>query len=65
MGLGVIRACAPLRPVRPNDTLQVCGQRVPGHLTIARFRKLACVQDGLSEELFYAVLGRARRPGVG
>ena len=34
-------------------------------MTIARFRKLACSQDGLMEELFYAVLAACAAAGLG
>ena len=42
-----------------------CGKHVPDHVTIARFRKLACSQDGLMEELFYAVLRVCAGAGLG
>ncbi len=41
-----------------------CGKHVPDHVTIARFRKLACSQDGLREELFYAVLAACAAAGL-
>ena len=34
-------------------------------MTIARFRQLACSQDGLMEELFYAVLAACAAAGLG
>ena len=42
-----------------------CGKHVPDHVTISRFRKLACSQDGLMEELFYAVLRVCAAAGLG
>ena len=42
-----------------------CGKLVPDHVTIARFRKLACSQDELMEELFYAVLRVCAAAGLG
>ena len=42
-----------------------CGKLVPDHVTISRFRKLACSQDGLMEELFYAVLRVCAAAGLG
>ena len=42
-----------------------CGQHVPGHVTISRFRKLAFVQHGLVEDLFYRVLFVCAAAGLG
>ena len=42
-----------------------CGTACADHVTIARFRKLACSQDGLMEELFYAVLRVCAAAGLG
>ena len=42
-----------------------CGQHVPDHVAIARFRKLACSRDGLMEDLFYAVLAACAAAGLG
>lgn len=42
-----------------------CGKLVPDHVTIARFRKRACEQDGLMEEVFYAVLAVCAAAGLG
>jgi Transposase domain (DUF772) len=51
---------------RYDATFRVaCGQHVPDHVTIARFRKRACSQDGLMEELFYAVLAACAAAGLG
>jgi len=43
----------------------VCAGLVPGHSTISRFRRRAAGQDGLMEELFYAVLGVCAAAGLG
>ena len=67
---GVLSSRAIEDRCRHDVTFRVaCGKHVPDHVTIARFRKLACSQDGLMEELFYAVLaacaaGAAPRAGA-
>jgi len=65
-----LRGVLPSRAIedrcRHDVTFRVaCGKLVPDHVTIARFRKLACSQDGLMEELFYAVLRVCAAAGLG
>jgi transposase len=42
-----------------------CAGLVPGHTTIARFRRRVSGEDGLMEELFYAVLRVCAAAGLG
>jgi transposase len=42
-----------------------CAGLVPDHATIARFRRRVCGDDGLVEELFYAVLRVCAAAGLG
>jgi transposase len=63
---GVLSSRAIEDRCRYDVTFRVaCGKLVPDHVTIARFRKLACSQDGLMEELFYAVLRVCAAAGLG
>ena len=63
---GVLSSRAIEDRCRYDVTFRVaCGKLVPDHVTIARFRKLACSQDGLMEELFYAVLAACAAAGLG
>ena len=63
---GVLSSRAIEDRCRYDVTFRVaCGKHVPDHVTIARFRKLACSQDGLMEELFYAVLAACAAAGLG
>ena len=63
---GVLSSRAIEDRCRYDVTFRVaCGKHVPDHSTIARFRKLACSQDGLMEELFYAVLRVCAAAGLG
>ena len=63
---GVLSSRAIEDRCRYDATFRVaCGQHVPDHVTIARFRKLACSRDGLMEELFYAVLAACAAAGLG
>jgi len=63
---GVLSSRAMEDRCRYDVTFRVaCGKQVPDHVTIARFRKLACSQDGLMEELFYAVLAACAAAGLG
>jgi transposase len=43
----------------------VCAGLVPDHVTISRFRRRACGEDGLAEEVFYAVLRVCAAAGLG
>src|SRR5271157_4065367 len=62
---GVLSSRAMEDRCRYDVTFRVaCGKQVPDHVTIARFRKLACSQDGLMEELFYAVLAACAAAGL-
>ena len=63
---GVLSSRAIEDRCRYDVTFRVaCGKLVPDHVTIARFRKLACSQDELMEELFYAVLRVCAAAGLG
>jgi transposase len=63
---GVLSSRAIEDRCRYDVTFRVaCGKHVPDHVTIARFRKLACSQEGLMEELFYAVLAACAAAGLG
>jgi transposase len=63
---GVLSSRAVEDRCRYDATFRVaCGQHVPDHVTVARFRKLACSQDGLMEDLFYAVLAACAAAGLG
>ena len=63
---GVLSSRAIEDRCRYDVTFRVaCGKLVPDRVTIARFRKLACSQDGLMEELFYAVLAACAAAGLG
>ena len=63
---GVLSSRAIEDRCRYDVTFRVaCGRLVPDHATIARFRKRACAQDGLMEELFYAVLRVCAAAGLG
>ena len=63
---GVLSSRAIEDRCRYDVTFRVaCGKHVPDHVTIARFRRLACSQDGLMEELFYAVLAACAAAGLG
>jgi transposase len=63
---GVLSSRAIEDRCRYDVTFRVaCGKLVPDHVTIARFRRLACSQDGLMEELFYAVLRVCAAAGLG
>lgn len=63
---GVLSSRAIEDRCRYDVTFRVaCGKHVPDHVTVARFRKLACCQDGLMEELFYAVLAACAAAGLG
>jgi transposase len=63
---GVLSSRAIEDRCRYDVTFRVaCGKLVPDHVTIARSRKLACSQDGLMEELFYAVLRVCAAAGPG
>ena len=63
---GVLSSRATEDRCRYDVTFRVaCGKHVPDHVTIARFRKLACSQAGLMEELFYAVLAACAAAGLG
>jgi transposase len=63
---GVLPARAIEERCRYDVTFRVaCGKHVPDHVTVSRFRKRACEQDGLMEELFYAVLAACAAAGLG
>ena len=63
---GVLSSRAIEDRCRYDVTFRVaCGKHVPDHTTIARFRKRACAQDELMEELFYAVLRVCAAAGLG
>jgi transposase len=63
---GVLSSRAIQDRCRYDATFRVaCGRNVPDHVTIARFRKLACSRDGLMEELFYAALAACAAAGLG
>src|SRR6266536_446608 len=63
---GVLSLRAIEERCRYDVTFRVaCGKHVPDHVTISRFRKRACEQDGLMEELFYAVLAACAAAGLG
>src|SRR6266702_2589837 len=63
---GVLSVRAIEERCRYDVTFRVaCGKHVPDHVTISRFRKRACEQDGLMEELFYAVLAACAAAGLG
>lgn len=63
---GVLASRAIEDRCRYDVTFRVaCGRHVPDHSTIARFRRRACSQDGLMEELFYAVLRVCAAAGLG
>jgi len=63
---GVLSSRAIEDRCRYDVTFRVaCGQHVPDHSTIARFRKRVCCQDGLMEEVFYAVLAACAAAGLG
>lgn len=63
---GVLSSRAIEDRCRYDVTFRVaCGTQVPDHTTIARFRQRACAQDGLMEELFYAVLRVCAAAGLG
>ena len=63
---GVLSSRAIEDRCRYDVTFRVaCGKHVPDHTTIARFRRRACAQDGLMEELFYAVLRVCAAAGLG
>jgi transposase len=63
---GVLSVRAIEERCRYDATFRVaCGKHVPDHVTISRFRKRACEQDGLVEELFYAVLAACAAAGLG
>jgi transposase len=42
-----------------------CGQHVPDHSTVSRFRQRAFAQDGLMDDLFYRVLFTCAAAGLG
>jgi transposase len=42
-----------------------CGQHVPDHSTVSRFRQRAFARDGLMEDLFYRVLFTCAAAGLG
>lgn len=63
---GVLSTRAIEERCRYDVTFRVaCGKHVPDHVTVSRFRKRACEQDGLMEELFYAVLAACAAAGLG
>jgi transposase len=63
---GVLTTRAIQDRCRYDVTFRVaCGRHVPDHVTVSRFRKLAFAQDGLVEDLFYAVLFTCAAAGLG
>jgi transposase len=63
---GVLATRAMEDRCRYDVTFRVaCGQHVPDHVTISRFRQRAFAQDGLMEDLFYQVLFACAAAGLG
>jgi len=63
---GVLSSRAVEARCRVDATFRLaCAGLVPDHATIARFRRRACGDDGLMEELFYAVLRVCAAAGLG
>jgi transposase len=63
---GVLATRAMEDRCRYDVTFRVaCGQHVPDHVTISRFRQRAFAQDGLMEDLFYQVLFSCAAAGLG
>ena len=63
---GVLATRAMEDRCRHDVTFRVaCGQHVPDHATISRFRQRAFAQDELMEDLFYQVLFTCAAAGLG
>jgi transposase len=63
---GVLATRAMEDRCRYDVTFRVaCGQHVPDHATISRFRQRAFAQDDLMEDLFYQVLFTCAAAGLG
>jgi len=63
---GVLATRAMEDRCRYDVTFRVaCGQHVPDHATISRFRQRAFAADGLMEDLFYQVLFTCAAAGLG
>jgi transposase len=63
---GVLATRAMEDRCRYDVTFRVaCGQHVPDHATISRFRQRAFAEDGLMEDLFYQVLFTCAAAGLG
>lgn len=63
---GVLSSRAIEARCRVDATFRLaCAGLVPDHATIARFRRRLCQDEGLAEELFYAVLRVCAAAGLG